>query len=99
MVQSVSGFLKVYKIQFIIALGIFVGFPLPFLIVSQQFIFLLFALIGAVTWLTVLRFKICPSCLNFSCPLNQVPKRTVDEFLKRNPVMREAWEKAGYEIN
>ncbi len=87
------------KIQFIIALGIFIGFPLPFLIVSQQFIFLLLTFIGIGTWLVVLRFKICPRCLNFSCPLNQVPKRTVDEFLKRNPAMREAWEKAGYIIN
>ncbi len=88
-----------HKIQFIIALGIFVGFPMPFLVISQQFIFLVFAIIGAMTWLAVLRLKICPRCLNFSCPMNRVPKRTVDAFLKRNPVMREAWEETGYVVN
>lgn len=34
--------------------------------------------------------------INFSCPLNTVEKRIVDEYLRRNPATREAWEKSGY---
>lgn len=52
--------------------------------------------IGAIIFLYGLTSKICPKCINFSCPLNRVPKEIVDEYLKKNPVMREAWEKAGY---
>lgn len=85
-----------HQIQFIIGLLIFVGYPIPFLILSGQVLFLVFALVGTMTWLTVLKLKICPRCLNFSCPLNSVSKETVDEFLKRNPVMLKAWEESGY---
>jgi len=43
--------------------------------------------------------KICTSCVNFSCPLNRVPRKVVDTYLKRNPVMKEAWENKGYKID
>lgn len=38
----------------------------------------------------------CSKCVNFSCPLNTVPKHFVDAYLNRNPVMRKAWEDADY---
>ena len=41
----------------------------------------------------------CTQCVNFSCPLNTVPKPVVDAYLKRNPVMREAWEASGYTLD
>jgi hypothetical protein len=41
---------------------------------------------------------VCRKCVNFSCPWNRVDKPVVDEYLKKNPVMREAWEKTGYRI-
>ncbi len=41
----------------------------------------------------------CPRCVNFSCYFNKVPKLIVDEYLKKNPVIRKAWEKKGYKIN
>lgn len=47
---------------------------------------------------TVLLTFFCPRCINFSCPLNQVPQEQVGEYLRRNPVMREAWEKKGYRL-
>ena len=40
----------------------------------------------------------CPCCPNFSCPFNKVPKKNVDEYLKRNPVLQNAWERNGYKI-
>jgi hypothetical protein len=40
-------------------------------------------------------FLYCPHCLNFSCMFNKVPKKYVNEYLKRNPVIQKAWEDAG----
>jgi hypothetical protein len=35
----------------------------------------------------------CRKCVNFSCMFNKVPKEYINEYLKRNPVIRKAWEK------
>ncbi len=86
------------KIQFSIALGIFAGYPIPFIILGGQYLLLFISIIGIACWFLVLQFKICPDCVNFSCPLNRVPKSVVDSFLKRNAVMKEAWEKSGYKL-
>ncbi|MCD1295091.1 hypothetical protein CUJ83_08780 [Methanocella sp. CWC-04] len=53
-------------------------------------------LLSGVTLFFVLKVFYCNRCVNFSCPLNSVPKPVVDEYLRRNPVMREAWENSGY---
>ena len=45
-----------------------------------------------------LNVYVCRKCVNFSCPWNRVEKTIVDEYLRQNPVMREAWEKTGYKI-
>jgi hypothetical protein len=47
-------------------------------------------------FLYVIRHDFCARCVNFSCPLNSVPKALVDAYLQQNPVMREAWERSGY---
>ena len=86
------------KIQFIIGAGILIGYPIPFLIIGKQFLILILTLIGIGIWITIIQLKICPVCINFSCPLNRVPKKIVDEFLKNNPRMRKAWEESGYAI-
>lgn len=51
-----------------------------------------------VAWLTTLQLYFCPNCVNFSCPLNRVPKVKGDQYLDRNQVIKEAWEKAGYSL-
>jgi hypothetical protein len=43
-----------------------------------------------------LKLFFCPNCINFSCPLNTVPKSDIDEYLRKNDVMRAAWEKSGW---
>ncbi|MFW9965665.1 MAG: hypothetical protein ACFFEA_00790 [Candidatus Thorarchaeota archaeon] len=88
-----------HQIQFLVALVIFAGYPIPFLILSNQLLFLGFTIMGIGVWLSVLKFKICPRCLNFSCPLNSVPKEIVDAFLRRNPVMMKSWIESGYELS
>lgn len=55
-------------------------------------------LASSLTFFFALRIYVCANCVNFSCPLNTVPKETVDEYLKNNPVMLNAWEKIGYKL-
>ncbi|MFW9914142.1 MAG: hypothetical protein ACFFGZ_00905 [Candidatus Thorarchaeota archaeon] len=60
---------------------------------------LLASTIGGIIFAVKISTRICIKCVNFSCPFNRVPKKMVDEYLKINPVMKEAWEKADYKIN
>jgi formate hydrogenlyase subunit 3/multisubunit Na+/H+ antiporter MnhD subunit len=39
-------------------------------------------------------FSFCKKCINFSCMFNKVPKENRDEYLKRNPIIKKAWEKS-----
>ena len=63
--------------------------------VTGVIILLIYAI---VAFYQVLRTFFCRKCVNFSCPFNSVEKRFVDEYLMKNDVMREAWEKSGYRI-
>lgn len=86
------------RLQFIIGIIIFVAYPLPFMAIGNQHAFFLVSSLGIIVFFVVLYTKMCTKCVNFSCPLNRVPKEVVDTFLKQNPVMRRAWEKAGYKL-
>jgi MFS family permease len=46
----------------------------------------------------VIGHDFCSRCINFSCPLNRVPKPIVDNYIKQNPMMQQAWEKEGYSV-
>jgi len=72
------------------------GYPVPFLILGQQYLLLFLTLVAEAVWLVVMQRNVCRRCVNFSCPLNRVPKITVDAYLRRNDVMRQAWEACGY---
>jgi len=56
------------------------------------------SVVTLISFYLLLRTFYCARCVNFSCPLNTVPKNAVDEFLRRSPRMREAWEEGGYEL-
>ncbi|MFX1564204.1 MAG: hypothetical protein ACFFDP_12955 [Promethearchaeota archaeon] len=86
------------KIQFVIGASIFSSFPVPFLLLGNQYLLLFTTLVGISIFWGVLLVKMCVRCVNFSCPLNRVPKHSVDAFLAKNPVMREAWEETGYKL-
>jgi hypothetical protein len=85
------------KAQFVVIVVFIVGYPFPFLFLGGQYIFVVLAAwaLAMVAW-TMQRVN-CSQCVNFSCVFNRVPKEVIDEFLKRNPVMREAWERSGWE--
>lgn len=56
------------------------------------------SLLVGISFILVLKTFFCPRCVNFSCPLNTVPKPVIDEYLKKNDVMRKAWEESGWQI-
>lgn len=86
------------KIQFVIGATIFALYPLPFLLIAGQIIPIIFLLGGVIIWIIVIQLTICPYCVNFSCPLNRVPKSVRNEFLNLNPVIKKAWKEKGYVI-
>ena len=53
-------------------------------------------IILCIFFYSVFLLLFCPRCINFSCFFNRVPKSIVDEYLKKNPLIRNAWEKHGY---
>ncbi len=86
------------KIQLMIGFTILIGYPLIFIILGGQFIILIISIITIFIFFSFLIKKRCGNCPNFSCPFNRVKKEVIDTFLKKNPVMRKAWEDKGYEI-
>jgi len=47
----------------------------------------------------IMRMHNCSRCVAFSCPKNVVPKEHVDEYLRRNPAMMDAWIESGYKLS
>ena len=72
-------------------------------IFNQSFFGLIIILISTILTCTIFYMVFflvyCPRCINFSCFFNKVPKSIVDEYLKKNPIIRRAWEKNGYKLN
>jgi hypothetical protein len=56
------------------------------------------SLLSGISFVLLLRTLYCSTCVNFSCPVNTVPKTVIDEYLKKNDVMRKAWEESGWHI-
>jgi hypothetical protein len=86
------------KIQFIAGALLLLAYPFVFLLLGGEY---LLAGIGAITagaGVYILRKNVCSRCINFSCPMNAVPKRLVDIYLVRNPRIRAAWEAKGYRL-
>jgi len=89
---------KSKKFQLILGLALMSGYPFIFMVLGEQLLYLILSLCGLVLFFGALIKFICTKCVNFSCIFNRVPKKKVDRFLKRNPVMRKAWEEAGWQI-
>lgn len=86
------------KVQLWIGFAILGGYPFPFIILGRQYLWAIAALWGLVMFFWTLREYTCSRCVNFSCPLNTVPKEIIDAYLERNPVMRQAWQESGWSI-
>jgi hypothetical protein len=79
------------KIQLAIGLVTICGYPFPFMILGGQIILFVVAACGLLLFFSILVKYTCSRCVNFSCFLNRAPQNIVDEYLKRNPVVRKAW--------
>lgn len=89
---------KAEQIQFSVGALLWMGFPFIFLLLGQQYAFILIGLTTIASGVFNVRKTACNRCLNFSCPMNIVPKKSVDAYLRRNPAMRAAWEESGYRL-
>lgn len=84
------------KIQLSIGGVLLMAFPIPFLVIWQLYVALLFYVIALILWIIVVQTKVCTDCINFACPLNRVPKEIMKQFMMKNPIIKKAWEKEGY---
>ena len=90
---------KAEKIQFVVGALLWIAFPFPFLLLGHQYLLALIGASAAVSATFLLRRNVCSRCINFSCPLNAVPKPLVDIYLRRNPQIQAAWEASGYRLD
>jgi hypothetical protein len=90
---------KMEKIQFVIGALLWIGLPFPFLLLGQEYLLALIGVSAAISGAFILRKNVCIRCINFSCPMNKVPKQLVDTYLKRNPQIQAAWEASGYRLD
>ncbi len=70
--------------------GIF-GYPLVILALTAQWALLAAFVVLSLGVGAVMLVRMCPVCMNFSCPLNRVDQATREAFFKRNPVVAKAW--------
>jgi hypothetical protein len=89
---------KAEKAQFVIGVFLFVVYPFIFMLLGGQYLLILIALSAALNFGFSLKRNVCTRCINFSCPMNGVPKSVVDAYLRQNPVMLQAWEASGYRV-
>lgn len=89
---------KAEKIQLAVGFIMISCYPFPFLILGGQFVWLLLAAAGLTMFFWTLQKFTCTKCVNFSCLFNRVPQEVVDEYLRRNSVMRKAWEENGWKL-
>ncbi len=87
------------KTQLMVGFAILGGFPFPFLLLGDQYLWAFTALCGLTAFFWTLHKWTCSKCVNFSCPLNSVSKTVVDAYLEHNPVMLKAWEESGYRLD
>ena len=86
------------QVQFVIGISALFVTPFIFLLLVDEYLFAIMALVAGGVWGLILSFRFCTRCPNFSCPLNRVPKSIRDAYLRRNATMYLAWREAGYEI-
>jgi hypothetical protein len=79
------------QIQFLAGVVVFILYPLVFLMIGQACLLAGIGLVSGISFGYLLRRNICTRCVNFSCPLNGVPKETRQAFFSRNPTIAQAW--------
>jgi len=84
------------KKQFILGALLWLIFPFPLIILGGQYWLAFIGFCSATCGVLLLQYNVCSSCVNFSCPLNNVPAELVDAYLEINPAINKAWIENGY---
>jgi hypothetical protein len=90
---------RLEKATLLVGFAVLFGYPMPFLALGRQVVLLFITCNAVGLWFVVMLRNVCRRCVNFSCPFNRVPRPLVDEYLRLNRVMREAWEASGYRVD
>jgi len=59
-------------------------------------IFLVLTILFALFYVLKLTSNFCLKCINFSCPMNRVPKDVISKYLEVNIEMKNIYQKAGF---
>jgi hypothetical protein len=86
------------QIQFAVGAVALALYPVFFMILGAQYLLAAIAIVSSISWSYLLRRNVCTRCVNFSCPMNALPKALIDAYLSRNPALRLAWEQSGYRV-
>ena len=71
------------QVQFIVGVLIFLLYPLVFTLMGGQYLLAGIELVCAASFGYLLYRNICNRCVNFSCPLNNVPEEVVKAYRER----------------
>lgn len=72
------------QVQFIVGVLIFLLYPLVFTVLGGEYMLAGIGLVSATSFGYLLYRNICSRCVNFSCPLNNVPEEVVKAYQERN---------------
>lgn len=86
---------KSEQMQFAIGALLWLAFPFPLLLLGGEYLLALIGASAAASGIFILRRNFCSRCVNFSCPMNNVPRDRVDIYLGRNPEIEAAWQTSG----
>jgi hypothetical protein len=64
----------------------------PFFVVSQQWLLLVWGSWALVTWVWILQRTQCTRCYNLSCPVNRVPEEVRKGFFLNYTQFAKAWQ-------
>jgi len=80
------------KIIWLVYVGVLFLYPIPFFIVSAQWLLLAILVWAMITWAWTVRRTQCTRCFNLSCPVNRVPEDVRRVFFRNYPGFARAWE-------
>lgn len=79
------------KLLFLGGLVVVWGYPLPFLTIGEQWLFLALYILTSTGFFLTIKLFLCSQCMNFACPLNTVGDTARELFFQRNPSVAEHW--------
>ena len=79
------------KLVFLIGLFWILLYPLGFLLFNKLYVYGSIYTIALIIWKVLLRVFFCSRCINPACPFNAVKSTVRNDFIEKNPMMKNAW--------